>query len=399
MKKRILILGASRYNIRSIISAKEMGCEVIVTDRNPLSEGFKYADSYEVVDITDIEGSIEVAKKYAIDGVIAINDFGVRTAAAIADELDLVGITTEAAQRATNKALMRQKWWEDDVPSPRFKVAKTLDEAFHALAELNTFPLILKPADRGSASRGVSRIDRKADLQSAFQFAQQFINFDDKRVVIEEFLTGSEHSMETITYEGQTYLLAISDKVKTPLPYRVDKSVIYPTNLPADKVVDVHRVATRAVKSLGIDFAAAHIEMCVTKDGPMLFELGARCGGGGTPDPIVPFLTGVEMFKEAVRIAIGEKPRNLEPLYTKGCVYRFITPKPGKVKNIVGLDEIKQWQGILDCEVFVKAGDEVCPVRVGGDRSGFIIAGSDNRKEAIELADKAESYIRFEYED
>jgi len=204
--------------------------------------------------------------------------------------------------------------------------------------------------------------------------------------------------METITYEGQTHLLAISDKVKTPLPYRVDKSVIYPTILSAKEISDVHKVATKAVKSLGIDIGASHIEMCVTKDGPMLFELGARCGGGGTPDPIVPFLTGIEMFKETVRIAIGEKPHNLEPLYTKGCVYRFVTPKPGKVKEITGLDEVKQWPGILDCEVFVKAGDEVRSVRVGGDRSGFVIAGGDNREEAIELADKAESYIRFEYE-
>jgi len=398
MKKRILILGASRYYIRSIISARELGCEVTVTDRNPLSDGFKYADSYEVVDITDIEGSIEVARKYAIDGVVAINDFGVRTAAAIANELGLVGITPEAAQRATSKAFMRQKWWEDGVPSPRFMVVKTLDEAQVALEELNTFPLILKPADsRGGASRGVSRINSEDELPAALEFAQQF--YEDKSVVIEEFLTGSEHSMETITYEGQTQLLAISDKVKTPLPYRVDKSVIYPTTLSAKEISDVHEVATKAVKSLGIDIGASHIEMCVTKDGPMLFELGARCGGGGTPDPIVPFLTGIEMFKETVRIAIGEEPHNLYPLYTKGCVYRFIIPKPGKVKKVVGLDEVKQWPGILDCEVFVKAGDEVRPVRVGGDRSGFVIAAGDNREEAIELADKAESYIRFEYED
>lgn len=398
MKKRILILGASRYYIRSIISAKELGCEVIVIDRNPLSEGFKYADNYEVVDITDIEGAIKVAKKYAVDGVIAINDFGVRTASAIASELGLVGISSEVAQRVTNKALMRQKWWQDRVPSPRFRVVRTLDEALGALDELNTYPLILKPADsRGGASRGVLQINSKGELPIALEFAQQF--YEDKSVVIEEFIEGSEHSVEMIIYKGGAYILAISDKIKTPLPYRVDKSVIYPANLPADKMAEVRRVAIMAVKSLGIDIGAAHVEICVTKDGPVLFELGARCGGGGIPDPIVPFLTGIEMFKETVRIAIGEKPHNLNPLYTKGCVYRFIIPKPGRVRKIIGLDKVKQWPGILDCEVFVKAGDEVPSVKIGRDRSGFIIAGGSNREEAIELADKAESYIRFEYED
>ncbi|MEM2991133.1 MAG: hypothetical protein QXQ02_08130, partial [Halobacteria archaeon] len=185
---------------------------------------------------------------------------------------------------------------------------------------------------------------------------------------------------------------------KVPFPYRVDKSVTYPTNLSPDKLESVCEIAKRAVESLGINIGAVHAELCVTDRGPVLFELGARCGGGGTPDPIVPFLTGVEMFKEIVRIAVGERPRNLKPLYTKGCVYRFITPQPGKIKKIDGLDEVKKWPGVLDCEVFVKAGDYINPVRTGNDRSGFIIAGADNREDAISLADRAEAHIKFEYE-
>jgi hypothetical protein len=137
--------------------------------------------------------------------------------------------------------------------------------------------------------------------------------------------------------------------------------------------------------------------MCTTESGPRLFELGARCGGGGTPDPIVPHLTGVEMFKEVVRIALGEQPHRLTPLYTKGCIYRFITPAPGTINRISGLEEVKAWKNILDCELLVGVGDRVRKVEMGGDRAGFIIAGGETRQEAIELADKAEQHIRFDY--
>ncbi|MDY6901634.1 MAG: hypothetical protein SWZ49_26675, partial [Cyanobacteriota bacterium] len=63
MKKRIMLLGASRYYIRSIIAARELGCEVIVVDRNDNADGFRFADHYEVVDISDIQACSRVAKK------------------------------------------------------------------------------------------------------------------------------------------------------------------------------------------------------------------------------------------------------------------------------------------------------------------------------------------------
>lgn len=396
MKKRIMILGASRYYIRSIMAARELGYDVVVTDRNPKSEGFKYADHYEVVDITDIPESAKVAEKYRISGVLAVNDFGVRTAAAIIEKLNLVGISPQVAECATDKMWMKKKWREAGVPSARFKVVKTLREAHDAVEELDTWPLVLKPVDsRGGGSRGVSRVENKGQLKGALKFAQSF--YDNKLVIVEEFLDGIEHSVETMTYEKETYVLAVSDKTKTPPPYRVDKSVTYPTVLTGAKLEEVHRWVTAAIRALGIHIGPAHVELCTTEDGPKIFELGARCGGGGTPDPIVPFLTGVEMFKEVVRVAQGEKPMNLVPLYMKGCVYRFITPRPGTVKRVEGLEEVRTWKNVLDCEILVKGGDQVTEVRSGSDRAGFVIAGGETRKEAIGLADRAETFIRFEY--
>jgi len=396
MNKRVMILGASRYNVRSILAAKELGCEVVVTDRNPDADGFRYADYSEAVDITDIEGSIGVARKYAVDGAVAVSDFGVRTVAAIAEELDLAGIRLPVAEHATNKAFMRKRWKEAGVPSAKFKVINTLQEAHAAAEDLNMWPLVVKPADsRGGGSRGVSKIGGSDSLEQAVEFAQSF--YEDKSVVIEEFLEGVEHSLETITYEGKTHILAVSAKVKSPAPYRVDTSVIYPTVFKGEELQRIHEVAKAAVRALDIDSGAAHVEMCSAEDGPRLFEIGARCGGGGTPDPIVPFVTGIEMFKEVIRIALGERPQQLVPLYTRGCVYRFFAPKPGLVKRIEGLEEVRTWKDILDCEVLVGEGDEVRPVKTTSERTGFIIAGGETREQAISLADRAEQYVTFEY--
>jgi len=396
MRKRLMILGASRYYVRSILAAKELGCEVLVVDRNPEAEGFRYADRHEVMDISDLEGSLSVAEKYDIEGVVPVNDFGVKTAAFIAEEMGIVGISRRIAEYSTSKAWMRKIWKKAGVPSAKFTIVKTLKQAEKAVQKFNAWPIIFKPVDsRGGGSRGVSVIDNIDGIEEAFKFAQSF--YQDKNVVIEEFLSGSEHSIETLTFEGITHILAVSDKVKTDPPYRVDKSVIYPTKRQGSDLERIKNVAKEAIGAIGICCGPVHVELCFTKNGPRLFEIGARCGGGGTPDPIVPFLTGIDMFKEVIRIALGERPKNITPRYSRASVYRFLTPRPGMVKGVTGQEQVKKWPNILDCEVLVGEGDGVNPIKVGADRAGFIITGGDTSEQAMVLADLAEQHIQFSY--
>jgi biotin carboxylase len=216
--------------------------------------------------------------------------------------------------------------------------------------------------------------------------------------VIEEFLEGVEHSLELIAEPGGRFtLLAISDKEKTPPPYRVDKSVIYPTLFEDRERARIGEVAIEAARALGIQIGAVHAELCSTATGPRLFELGARFGGGHTPHPIVSFLTGVNEIAAVTRLLLGEDPGPLEARRSAGCIYRFLTPPPGVLDSIHGLDTVRTWDGILDCGVWVGPGSVVRQVRTGGDRGGYVVAGAENREPAIRLADRAESAIEFRY--
>ena len=68
----------------------------------------------------------------------------------------------------------------------------------------------------------------------------------------------------------------------------------------------------RAVSSLGLTQGVAHVEFGFTDEGPVLFELGARCGGGHTPQ-IAHHVSGVNEFIEACRMACGLPPDQFEP--------------------------------------------------------------------------------------
>jgi biotin carboxylase len=396
-RRRVLVLGASRYYARSIRTVHEMGCEVVAIDRNPAAEGFAAADHHEAVDITDAEGVVGVARRYRVDAVLPLNDFGVPAAAAAVEALNLIGIDRATAARATSKSLMRGAWDAAGVPNPGWRLVRTLREAEQAASELASWPLIVKPDDsRGGASRGVKVIHRLAELPEALAQAQAI--YGTAACVIEEFLEGVEHSVETVTVSGTPHVIAVSDKVKTPLPWRVDKSVDYPTRLEGEALDRLHAVVKRAVEALGITAGAAHVELCTTADGPKLFELGARCGGGGTPDPIVPYVSGVEVLKEVVRVSLGDAPKQLTPTQNRGCSYRFLTPPPGRLREVRGLDEVRAWPGILDCDVLAAPGDRILEVQAGAARAGFVIAGGPTRAAAVALADRAERHIEFAVE-
>jgi biotin carboxylase len=381
----------------TLTAIKAMGCRVVAIDRNPEAPGKAVADAFEAVDIADATGAIAVGRRHSIDAVVPLSDYGVQTAAEVAAALGLPGNPPEVARNATSKARMRRLWEQAGVPSARFRVVGDLDAAVTATRELDSWPLIFKPADsRGGGSRGISRVDGPSGVAAALEFAQSF--YADKDVVIEEFLEGIEHSLELVIEPGgRCTVLAISDKEKTPVPYRVDKSVIYPTAFQGRDRERIGEVAILAARALGIEIGAAHVELCTTAAGPRLFELGARFGGGHTPHPIVSFLTGVNELEVVTRLLLGEDPGPIQPTRNAAAVYRFLTPPPGVIESIRGLEEVRRWDGVLDCGVWVGPGSLVQPVRTGGDRAGYIVTGANDRQSALELADRAESAIEFRY--
>jgi biotin carboxylase len=395
----VLVLGAAQHQMFTLTAIKAMGCRVVAIDRNPEAAGRASADAFEAVDIADAERAIEVGRRHSIDAVVPLSDYGVQTAAEVAAALGLAGNPPEVARNATSKARMRRLWEKAGVPSARFRVVSGLDAAVAATRDLDSWPLIFKPADsRGGGSRGISRVDGPSGVAAALEFAQSF--YQDKDVVIEEFLDGIEHSLELVMEPGgRCTVLAISDKEKTPPPYRVDKSVIYPTAFSGRERERIAEIAILAARALGMEIGAAHVELCTTATGPRLFELGARFGGGHTPHPIVSFLTGVNEIEVVTRLLLGEDPGPIQPMHESGAVYRFLTPRPGVLESIQGLEDVRRWEGVLDCGVWVGTGSRIQPVRTGGDRAGYVVAGAPDRRSAIELADRAESAIDFRYVD
>lgn len=387
--KKLMILGASILQVPAIEKAKSMGLEVIVVDMNPDAVGFKIPGILkEVISTIDTPAILEAAKRHQIDGIMTLaSDMPMQSVAVVCHELGLVGISEDTALKATNKAFMRDALKEANVPIPLYFRVKGKEEFKQAVENVHAFgyKCIVKPADN-SGSRGVDLLNENTDIDKAYDYTAQFSRSGE--IVVEEYMEGPEVSVETIAFDGSVHVIQITDKLTTGAPYFVEMGHSQPSQLNEDVRKSISEIAIAANKAIGITNGPSHTEIKVTKDGPKIIELGARLGGDCITTHLVPLSTGVDMVENTIRIAIGEKP-DLSPKWNKGSAIRYFKTGTGIIKSIKGIKEAENISGVTDISVVHGVGEQIGDIKSSTDRVGFVIAQSEDAKQAIAVVKKA----------
>ena len=380
MPKKLMILGASILQLPAIKKAKEMGLNVVVVDMNPNAVGFKEDGiEKEVVSTLDIPKVIEAAKKHKIDGIMTLaSDMPMRTVAAVAKEMSLVGIDEETAIRATNKYEMREALKKEGVPIPVFY--RLSDES--DISKISSFfngKFIVKPVDN-SGSRGIFLVDDISKAKDAFLFSKAHSRKGD--VLFEEYMEGPEVSVETISLDGVCHVIQITDKLTTGAPHFVEIGHSQPSQLSIDIQEAIKEVAIKANKAIGISNGPSHTEIIVTKDGPKVVELGARLGGDCITSHLVPLSTGVNMVEACIKIALGDKP-DIVSKYKKGSAIRYFSQNLGTIKTISHVNDALKSTGIINISFVKHEGDTISSIVDSASRIGFVIAQDKNVQTAI----------------
>ena len=104
--KKLLVIGAGFLQDFVIQKSVSMGYEALTVDADPKAVGFSHAHKYAVVNIVDEQACLEYARNEQIDGVVtAATDYGVLSAAYVAQKMGLPGLKYEVAQLIKNKYL------------------------------------------------------------------------------------------------------------------------------------------------------------------------------------------------------------------------------------------------------------------------------------------------------
>ena len=389
--KRLLIIGASILQLPAIKKAKELGHYVAVADFNPNAVGIPYADEFYNASTIDIEAICKVAEEFKPDGIMTLaTDMPMRSIAAATSRLGLPGISMDTAIKSTDKGEMIKAFKEYGVESPWFYIIENVT-MLNALLPQLSYPCILKPTDN-AGSRGVMLVKSAEELIEAYQYSVS--QSRGGLVILEEYMTGPEVSVEVMVVDGEPHVLQVTDKLTTGAPYFVEMGHNQPSMLPAEDVEKIKDLACRAVKSVGINCGPSHVEIKLTPTGPKMVELGARMGGDCITTHLVPLSTGVDMIKATIDVSLELTP-DITPTLHKGSAIRFFDAPNGIITAIEGVEEAKSIAGVQEISFTKNVGDEVTEIHSSLDRCGFVIAQCDNANDAIEVCERAKEKIQI----
>jgi len=396
--KTVLFVGAGRHQRRAIAQARAGGLRVVAVDRNPEAPGLAEADIAEVVDFSDVDAVIEVARSHAVDGVLTISaDRAVPVVAAVAEALGLPGIGTETAYVMTQKIAMRRVLADAGVPQPEFAAVRNVHEGYAALDRVG-LPAVLKPADSGG-QRGVFRLETADDLERHLHVALAESPTDE--AIIEAYVEGLELNGLVIVRDGEAFPLTLSDRLRPPgIGFGVGWIHVYPATIYADQLEAAERVAVHAVHALGLRDGIAFPQLLATDDGRVLvIEVAARIPGGQMAD-LARHAVGVDLIEIALLQAVGENVPDevARPRFTQPLAIRFLTASPGPlptgtVTEIGSLEKVSAFPGVVQADVYLSVGETIRPVRLDGDRRGYVIAIADTNVEALERAEAAAQLV------
>ena len=399
----VLFVGAGRHQRRAILRARELGARVVAVDRNPDAPGLGAADVAEPVDFTDVAGVTEVACRHEVDGVLTVSaDRAVPVVAAVAEALGLPGIGTDTAHLMTHKIAMRRTLADAGVPQPRFAAARDLASA-RAAVDAVGLPAVLKPADSGG-QRGIFYIESADDVDAHLHAA--FAESPTGEAILEGFHDGLELNGIVIARGGEAVLLTLSDRLRPPgIGFGVGWTHVYPASIYGDTQAEAERVAVHAVHALGLRDGIAFPQLIVDDDGSVrVVEVAARIPGGQMAD-LVRHAVGVDLVEVALRQALGEPvPDELVlPRFAQPLAIRFLTAQPGPlpagtVKRIGSLEPVLAASGVVQADTYLQVGETIRPVRLDGDRRGYVIATAGTSVEALARAEAAAKLLEVEVE-
>lgn len=213
--KKIVIIGANDFQKPLIQKAGERGYETHVFAWREGATGAEDADYFYEISITEKEEILKKCLEIKPDAVATIgSDLANITVQYLAEKLGLPGNNRECIINSTNKYAMRKAFKEAGLPVPFFQAVQEGESVCPP-----SYPVIVKPTDR-SGSRAITKVECEEELMPAIEAAisQSF----EKKAIVEEYISGAEYSVETISYQGIHYFLQITKKFTTGEPHYIE---------------------------------------------------------------------------------------------------------------------------------------------------------------------------------
>jgi biotin carboxylase len=244
-----------------------------------------------------------------IAGILCWDETRILASAQVAAALGLPGGDPDAITRCRDKHLTRLALDSAGVPQPRSVQVDSLDHAL-AVADGFGYPVIIKPRDL-AMSIGVVKVNNPEELTTYYAHTSglKVTELPDYHppVLLEEFVTGQEISVDSALHRGQVYPLVLARKEIGYPPYCVEVGHYVHGSDPLLDDPQLIGILRDTHAALGFTDGVTHTEIMLSPDGPRIIEVNGRLGGD-----MIPYLglraSGVDVALAAAAVACGRPP-------------------------------------------------------------------------------------------
>ncbi len=388
---KIMVVAGGSWQCPIVKTAKEMGHHVLCSNLYEDSPAFEFADEGRVANVLDKEKNLEIAREYSPDAVLTEQtDIAVPTVAYIAEKLGLKGIGIEVASRFTNKYLMREYASKAGISVPQYKLCYSVDEAAEFLQ--GNPVSIIKPIDSQS-SRGIHIVRTREDIEKNFEDCVQYSNVE-KAILIEEFIEGTEFTVDGVKTTSEYVVTAISEKDHYKYNPNVANRLLFTQRNDNYDYDRLRKENADMIAAMGLPFGLTHTEYKYRDGKFYLIETAARGGGTKISSDIAKLVSGIDCNRLLINMLTGGSDEVIRDKHHECAVLGFFDFKPGRISAIKGLDEAMSMEGSHDIKLEVKIRDTLGEALNDRSRCGYYILFADSVKELQDRERRLKETVR-----
>ncbi|ALH81701.1 formate-dependent phosphoribosylglycinamide formyltransferase [Sphingopyxis macrogoltabida] len=294
---KILLLGSGELGREFVISAKRLGCHVVVCDSYAGAPAMQVADGFEVFSMLDGDALRATIEKHLPDHVVPEVE-AIRTE--VLAELEAEGFhivpSARAAELTMNRDAIRDLAASElGLTTSTFEYATSRDELAAAATRVG-FPLVVKPV-MSSSGKGQSTVKDAAGIDAAWDYAAAGMRGDRLRVIAEAF----------IDFDYEITLLTVRHKDGVsfcpPIGHRQERGDYreswQPAAMSAAALQSAQDMATKVVDALGGN-GIFGVEFFVKGDAVIFSELSPRPHDTGMVTLISQELSEFDLHARAI---------------------------------------------------------------------------------------------------
>jgi biotin carboxylase len=400
-KRLLLISHHNSYRIAPYIKAAgNLGLEVTIASEGKHSLVSEVANGIHV-DFSDPDSTLDIILKEnqhrAFAGILGSDDATVELAAQAAQKLKLPHNPPQAAQYSYRKDLARAQLALAGCPVPIHCLLDLTQPIKNQTAGL-PWPCVLKPLNM-SASRGVIRVNNEDEFCYACERLRPIIatalgEFEQRHLLIEEYIDGIEIAYEGYLHRGQLNTITIFDK-PDPLvgPYFEETIYVTPTALNDELQRSIQIVIQKACDAYGLITGAVHAECRIDREHRIwILEIASRTIGGDCARILDNGVFGIEEL--AISLAIDNPIEASSPEQARGVMMIPIREK-GILRRVEGLLEANRVNHIDKIDIIIREGNELVPLPEGNQYLGYIFASADTPEQVTAAIREAYTLLTF----